>query len=203
MELHGVPVEKIRVVGLPHYDDYFQAPKLGLTTGKKFVLFAPIGDRYLADNFVDRDILISLDKILPTSWEILVRLPPTDSVKNIESGNFSGRVKIYRPGGHFGNVKNTELSHTDDEILIASIKYADLVVVGPSTMVIDAVIVDKPVILIGFDGRERRPYFESVRRYYDYNHFRPILESAGAPLARSKEEFEKFIKDNGHKNSDK
>lgn len=203
MELHGVPAEKIQVVGLPHYDNYFQTPKLsrselteklGLSAEKKFVLFAPVGDRYLTNNFVDKNVLILLDKILPNDWEILVRLPPADSVKNLESGNFSARVKIYRPGRHLGNIKNTELSVVDDEILIASIKYTDLLVVGPSTMVIDAAIFDKPVILIGFDGRENRPYLESIRRYYDYNHFQPIIGSGGAPLARNEEEFEKFVK---------
>lgn len=202
VELHGVPVEKIQVVGLPHYDYYFQPPglsrevlakKLGLTADKKFILFAPIGDRYLADNFVDKNILTLLDKILPIVWEILVRLPPADSVKNLESGNFSGRVKIYRPGGAFGNVKNTELSRIDDDILIASLKYCDLVVVGPSTLVIDAAIFDKPTILMDFDGKKNRPYLEGVGRYYDYNHFQPILESAGAPLARNEEELGKFI----------
>lgn len=202
-EWHKVSTKKIKVVGLPHYDNYFQSSqlsrlalveKLGLTAEKKFVLFAPVGDRYLADNLVDKDVLILLDKILPAHWEILVRLPPADSVKNLESGNFSERVKIYRPGGKFGHVKNTELSRSDDEILIASIKYADLVIVGPSTLVIDAAIFDRPVILVGFDGQDNRPYFESVRRYYDYDHFRPILESGGAPLARSEEQFEKFVK---------
>ncbi|TSC67472.1 MAG: hypothetical protein CEO19_196 [Parcubacteria group bacterium Gr01-1014_73] len=200
--LHGVPAEKIQVVGLPHYDNYFQAPKLsrlelaeklGLAAGKKFVLFAPVGDRYLADNFVDKNVLILLDKILPADWEILVRLPPADLVKSIESGNFSSRVKIYRPGGRFGHIKNTELSRADDEILITSIKSADLVVAGPSTMVIDVAIADKPVILVGFDGKENVSYFQSVRRYYDYNHFQPILESGGAPLARSEKEFEKLV----------
>ena len=203
VELHGVLAEKIQVVGLPHYDNYFQPPKfsrevlaekLGLSASKKFVLFAPIGDRYLADNFVDKNVLILLDKILSADWEILVRLPPTDSVKEIESGNFSGRVKIYRPGGRFGSVKNTELTRADDDVLIASIRYADLIVAGPSTMVIDTAIFDKPVILIGFDGKENRPYLESVRHYYDYNHFQPIMKSGGAPLARNEEQFEKFIR---------
>ncbi|MEK7526992.1 MAG: CDP-glycerol glycerophosphotransferase family protein [Patescibacteria group bacterium] len=203
MALHGVPAEKIQVVGLPHYDNYFQAPKLsrlelaeklGLNAAKKFVLFVPVGDRYLTDNFVDKNALTLLDKILPGDWEISVRLPPADSVKEIEGGNFSERVKIYRPGGYFGNVKNTELSRIDDEILIASIKYSDLIVAGPSTMVIDAAIADKPIILVGFDGKENASYFQSVRRYYDYNHFQPILESGGAPLARSEEEFEKLVR---------
>lgn len=203
-ELHGVPSDTITVVGIPHYDRYLLPPsisrealaeKIGIPAHKRFILFAPAGDRYLARNEVDRDVALLLEKIVPPDWDILVRLPPADSVTSIEDNPFSSpRIHIYRPSGRFKTVKNTEMSRQDDDVLIASLRASELVVAGPSTMVIDAAFFDKPVVLFDFDGLEHRPYLESVRRYYDYDHFAPVIESGGAPLARSAEELQNIIR---------
>lgn len=202
MKFHGIKSERIKVVGVPHHDRYFSKNlivkenllgKFGIKPEDSFVLFAPIGDRYLFNNTVDGYVLKLLDKIIPEKWKILIRLPPADHVKEIEECPFSNRLLIYRPGGNFGSVKNTELSRADDDILIEMLRLAKLIVVGPSTLVIDAAIFDKPVILVGFDGKKNVPYLQSVRRYYDYNHFQPVIESGGASLARSEDEFKRFV----------
>ena len=198
---HGVPAEKIKTVGVPHYDRYFTheavdvagfKKRLGLNSEKKLVLYAPVGDRYLSDNTVDRDIVSILDKLLPPNYEILVRLPPTDSVRDLPVGR-RGRITVERPGGGFGVLKATELSGGDDERLIETLQTVDMVVTGPTTMCIDASIFDKPVILVGFDGYKTRSYYESVRRYFDYDHWRPVIESGGAPLALTLGEFGELI----------
>ncbi len=200
-KFHGIAESRVVPVGVPHYDRYFKKEaadgrflsSMGIPDGSKVALFAPVGDRYVRENDVDIYALGQLDRYLPALWHILVRLPPADTVKKIEAGKFSSRIHLFRPGGSFGMVKNTELSRDDDDMLRAMLSRADLVVTGPSTMVIDAALYDKPVILIGFDGEENKPYLESVRRYYDYDHFAPIKESGGAPLARTVREFQTLL----------
>ena len=192
VSIHGLSPTMIEVVGIPHYDNYLKSSKLskveffnkiGVAVGKKIALFIPVGDRYLKNNTVDKTVLLLLRGLLQADWEVLVRLPPADRVEEIERNGLPKGITVYRPGGNFGAVKNTELSKEDDDVLIATLAYADLVVTGPSTIAIDAAIFDKPIVLVGFDGSENRPYLESVRRYYDYNHWRPVIQSGGAPLA--------------------
>jgi hypothetical protein len=210
-EFHGISEHKISVVGIPHYDQYIREKSMtkealcgsiGCDPGKRIVMYAPIGDRYLADNTVDGDVIEILDGYLGKDFMLHVRLPPGDSIAEIELGKrkYSSRVVLYRPGGHFDTVKNSELSREDDNLLHSTLQWSEVVVAGPSTICIDAALFDKPVILVGFDGFGTRVYSESVRRYYDYDHFIPIMSSGGALLADSAEILKsmltEYLKDN-------
>jgi hypothetical protein len=193
VRLHKVPEARIRVVGIAHYDRYVTGArtprdaffeKLGIPSEKRLVLFAPAGDRYIADNTVDRAIVEILETELPDDCHLLVRLPPTDTVASLE-GFVGKRVTIERPTTRFKAFKNVELAPGDDEHLADTLYWSDLIVAGPSTIAIDAVFFDKPVVLVGFDGTEARLYYQSIRRYYDYDHWKPVLASGGVWLAEN------------------
>jgi hypothetical protein len=64
---------------------------------------------------------------------------------------------------------------------------------GPSTVAIDAVFMDKPTVLFGFDGYEQRNYLDSIRRYYDYDNFVPVIESRGVVFAQDASELKKSV----------
>ena len=199
--LHGVKEERIRVIGIPHYDRYVTGERmsrerffdgLGISHHKRLVLFTPTGDRYLSQNTIDKEITDLLDTELPEDCHLLVRLPPTDKVASLE--NYQGRrVTIERPSTRFKTFKNIELAPGDEEHLADTLQWSDLVVTGPSTICIDAAFFNKPVILIGFDGKHERPYLSGLRRYYDYDHWKPILESGGVWFAETQEDFKKAL----------
>ncbi len=213
--LHGVPEEIIRVVGVPHYDRYGREPvsrgeffrSFGFDPGRRLVLVAPFGDRYICEfgrgcaNATDRAVLEILlragaEGAIPRDLQFLVRLPPSDRV-NLEGFVPPLNVVIHQPGIRLGDdpviSPKNELSVEDDELLRQSLASSDLIIAATSTIAIDAAIFDKPVILVAFDGERPRPYYESVRRYYDgYNHLRPIVRSNGARLARNPAELIKL-----------
>jgi hypothetical protein len=56
-----------------------------------------------------------------------------------------------------------------------------------STIAIEAAICDTPVVNIGFDGPEPRPFLDSAARYYHYTHYRPLLEAGAVRVADSPE----------------
>jgi len=201
---HGLSEKMIAVAGIPHYDRYLGEPRssretfcarVGLNPEKRFVLYAPVGERYLGGNPAERDVLALLDEYAPPEYEILVRLPLADSLR---LGDYrpSERVIFDRPGRrmHEHSFRDTELAPADDRHLADTLFLSDVVVTGPSTMAIDAALFDKPVILIAFDGAVRRPYYQSIRRYYDYDHQRAILESGGAPLVKSAAELQERLR---------
>ena len=162
--------------------------RIGGDPQKRTLLFVPTGDRYLVDNTVDRDLLSIVEENVPDNFQILVRLPPSDRVRAFESMTSNTRIIFDRPSTVFSNVKETELGRADDMHLADTLYYSDIVVSGPSTMCIDAAVFDKPIILLGFDGIETRPYFNSIRRFYDYDHFLPVLASGGVTFVSNREE---------------
>lgn len=195
--IQEMPPARIKVVGIPHYDFYTTGARtprdaffkrIGGDTGKHMLLYIPTGDRYLDPNTADPDILAMLDEHLPKDFQILVRLPPGDRVRAFEGRPNSARIIFDRPSTAFASVKETELSHENEIHLADSLAYADIVVSGPSTVCIDACVFDKPVILVGFDGRAAPPYTKSIRRFYDYDHFAPILASDGVRYVQSEAE---------------
>lgn len=213
--LHGVPEAMIRVVGIPHYDCYILPPphsrdvfaKIGgLDSNKRWVVYAPTGDRYLGGaNSIDREIIKFLNDEIPQTHQLLIRMPPSDSV-NMDGIALSPSVVVMRPGVQLSSsaniFKNNELTINDDELLRSTIAYAGVVIAGPSTIVIDAAVYDRPIILIGFDGAENRPYYKSIRRYYDYDHFRPVMTSGGIRIATNFQELRDSLNDymqNPHK----
>ncbi|MGH8058378.1 MAG: hypothetical protein ACREOH_14265, partial [Candidatus Entotheonellia bacterium] len=62
-----------------------------------------------------------------------------------------------------------------------------------STLCLDACMLDRPVINIGFDGRESLPYERSARRSLDYTHMAKLLAFGGVRIARSFPELEQHI----------
>ena len=216
VSMHNVSPDVIEVIGIPHYDfyadqknrtpreDFFKG--LSLNPAKRVLLFAPAGDRYVKENIVDRDIMKIIDKNLDDNWQILVRLPPTDKVSNLENFNAPGRIIFDRPERFFATPKNNEISKSSDRRLADALFYCDAVVSGPSTMAVDAAFFDKPVILAGFDGIGKRPYKKSILRYYDYDHWKQVLESNGAKLCRPEEfalELDRAISDKTYKSKER
>lgn len=205
VRLHDIKKDTITIVGIPHYDNYHKyssATKedffkvIGADMSKKIVLMVPIGDRYLENNTVDKDMVHILDEELSDEYQILVRLPPGDYVRSLENNKKiwkQGRVIFDRTDQPFENIKMTEISKKDDIHLAQTLKWSDIVVSGPSTMVIDAVYMDRPVILYGFDGYEKRSYLKSIRRYYDYNNFVHVVKSGGVLFAQNIESFRTYI----------
>jgi hypothetical protein len=62
-----------------------------------------------------------------------------------------------------------------------------------STLCLDACMVDRPVISIGFDGWEELPYDLSARRGLDFTHIKKMLVLGGVRVARSFADLEAHI----------
>lgn len=206
VRFHGVSEEKIRVVGIPHYDRYFShvpsskekfAARLGVDPKKRFVLFAPFGSRYTANNSVDRDVIECTSQMLPPTHMLIVRFPPTDSV-DLEGFAEPSNVIMDRPGVHLSSKSDkfirNELTMEDDEWLRDTLSFSDVVISGLSTMSIDGAIFGKPIIVVAFDGTAQKSYDQSVRRYFEYDYFQPLFKSGGALLAENIDDFRAYLR---------
>lgn len=192
---------KIVAVGIPHYDRYINPSATnrteffaarGFSLERKLILFSPIGNRYIPDNKLDQ---LVLDTLASLPVNILVRFPPADEVNLVVPKNTSAKIAAERSGVSFwqGGPKLNEIDKTDDDSLIASLSVADLLVVGQSTMVIDAAMFNVPSVVINFDEKEKN-YYQSVKRYYDGEYYRLVKESGAVRLADSPDDLIKMTK---------
>lgn len=203
MELHHIPEQKITIVGLPHYDWYVHDKlflsreeffkKIGADSGKKLVLFAGIGD-YLAphDSEVAEVLSNAIErKELTHPVQALFRPHPAFSLANRQKlstlPHFIFDDRVHTSEG--GQTKKGEMDAEDMAHLMNSLKHADLVITTASTMAIDAVAFDKPVVCIAFDGKSSEPYWNSVARYYqDFTHYKIISQTGGFRIAWNPDE---------------
>lgn len=191
---HGVPVERITVVGIPHYDRYAAGPtvgradflrSLGLDPARRTILYAPICDYRLQENSVDTyvtGILAGLD------MNVIVRFPPAAAV-HLGDLPPSPAVFFDRPGHPFNptRIDDRELTPEDDARLVNELAACDIVVAGPSTFIIDAALFSKPTILVDFYPRDLPP----EERIYEYGveHILNILATSGCRRVESREAF--------------
>lgn len=192
---------KVNIVGVAHYDKYVQGAKIsreeffrsaGLNSSRPTIFYAPIGDFYIADNTTDRHIVSLLGGM---SANIIVRFSPTVPVKDMEGTlPLSANVYVDRPGVNFTkqSIGDQELSEQDDDRLLHELLYSDVIICGPSTVALDAVFLDKPVIIINFHP-DARGYYDGIARRYDYDHFKFAIDCGAFRLANSKEEFFSLI----------
>jgi len=213
-----VSPEIIDIVGAPHHDSYVMKKTTqnrseffemyDLDLNKKIILFSPIGNRYIRDNKLDALVLETLSEI---DANIFVRMPPADTAELKIPANAKANIIFDHTGTHSWadgkspvSLKSNEVSRADEEKLINTLAYADVVITGQSTMVIDASIFDVPSIVICFD-QEKRNYYDSVKRYYDYEYYQPILKSEGVRFAKNADELKLLAKEylkNPEKDSD-
>ena len=73
------------------------------------------------------------------------------------------------------------------------LRYADTVISVFSTTAIEAVIFDKPTVVLGFDGSKKRPEHESVRRLEKLSHFKHVLQTGSVPIPRNFEELKREL----------
>lgn len=192
VQYNGVAAGKIAVTGFPPYDAYVNRPRrnrvdffkeLGADPNKKLIFFAPAGDRYIDTDW-------QLFEILRSAPQILVRFPPGDTV-TLKNFQRPPNMFFYQPGVGFGKggFKSREMTYEDVFSLADQLYYSDVIITGPSTIIVDAAAFDKPIIFYAIDGEEKdRPYCQSLRRYYDYDHLKKIIQTGGVRLARNRQE---------------
>ena len=201
-----VSSDAISVVGIPHYDPYVNekrssremfSARVGLDPKRPFIFLAPWGDKF---SDTDTEVLQILcrafaDGRLPKDLQVLVRLPPSDTLAASEKVP-CGNIVFDVPGKQFEgrHVKANEMTYDDLLHLADSLYWSTLVVSSASTIAIDAAVFDKPVVLTAFDGRREKPYYESVKQYFDFNHVRNLLATGGVRVAENESVFIEAVK---------
>ena len=197
--------EDVIVVGIPHYDLFTNEDrssrealfkKIGLSSDKQVLFFGSVGRKFGA---TDNQIFDILDKaihsgVLPKNLAVFVRLPPFDALSK-EAQYCQEHFVFEYPGVSFEGHgrKENEMSKEDLRHLADLIYYSEVVVTGPSTVCIDAAALDKPIVCLGFEGYDKRPYFESIIHRYDFDHMQLFVRTGAGIITHNEKEFLSLI----------
>lgn len=66
--------------------------------------------------------------------------------------------------------------------------HSDVVATVGSTICLDAIAFDTPVVGVGFEGEQHNHYLESYKRYFDYTHLSRVVQNGGLRVATSLDE---------------
>ena len=197
MRLFDLSDDQVSVTGIPQFDIYSEPidPSQrevflrgqGLDPNKKTVLFSTSPPWI---NMEEPEILKRLATALEArgtgTVQILARLHPREDPRRYEGIQYPN-LRFQIPTSEPGDAWLLDLDQSFLPQLRDTINSSDVVINTASTMTIDAVALDRPVINISFD-LEPKNYSRSCRRFYDFDHYRPVVDSGAAKIATSFEE---------------
>jgi hypothetical protein len=201
------PAKQVVVVGMSHFDHYFSDNflpceeffrNLGGDPKKKTIFLTLIG---LSGRAVDERILKALESAAQNGGvlagaQIIVRPHPNDNkpitVADPNTTLINTPAMIDYPGA---KLTDREFTPQDITFLANAFYHSDVVVNVQSTTTIDAAAFDKPIVNVAFDEVGDKNYLLSVKRFYDFDHYQPILASGGVKVARNESELVNYVAD--------
>jgi len=200
LRFHSFPLEHLFVSGPPQFDIYTNPTpfasreqffrKWGLDPGKKLITYTTGTPGMLP--FEHETVELLYGKLKAGSFkepvQLMVRLHPKDVYdvyKRFE--NLPGLV--LQTAGRRGKT-NDSWNPTQEDMygLAETMTHSDVVVNIASTITIDAACFNTPVVNVAWDGFSTVPYEKSCRRYYNFNHYKKIVETGGVTIAQNLDE---------------
>ena len=201
--------KRIRISGIPQFDLYYQdlpdefarepfLKRLSIAPESKVILYATCAERLFP---TEPDVVAQLreataQNCFGSNVHLLIRCHPADRAARYEHLCCSRRVSIFP-----SSLKDSDSLYSwtppekETATLAATLRHCEVCINTASTMTLDAFACGKPVVNVAYDGEQEPPYLQSVRRYYDFHHYRPIARSGAVSVARSSRELLKFIEE--------
>ncbi|MEK7554757.1 MAG: CDP-glycerol glycerophosphotransferase family protein [Patescibacteria group bacterium] len=202
VEFQGYEPEQITVTGFPKFDIYPTIAKytmnreeflrhFNIPQNAKLILFIS-GSAYSLD---EGDILETISNWikegnLDKNAHLLIR--PYVTLRDRKQEEAKYKKLMTDPTIAFNWMKGDE-SGKPRELYLGMLAHADVVISMFSTTAIEAALLDKPTIAIGFDGYAKRPPHQSIRRMETMHHFKNVLDTGNVPVARNFDELKSMI----------
>lgn len=184
-EAFQMPISKIRALGLPRMDYYFENHDLdklkqdfcrryGVSSDKKIILYAPTfrdEERYNnVFNYLDLD---KFNQVLGDEYVLALRLHP--KIRNFYKDDISSQGKYIDVSGF----------ESEQELMLLS----DMMITDYSSIMIEYAILNRPILFFTYDLED---YLANERGfYYDFKATVP------GPIAHSSDELINIIHDDG------
>jgi hypothetical protein len=192
---------QIKVVGIPQYDAFQKKPShtyeswcalYGLDPARRTILFSTMPQvRHDQQHIIIEDLLkaITVGKDVPSDYQVLIKCHPFDSFEGY--GTLIGRYPVawrrtqLAPGQ---SIDEWMPSHAEVEESRDCLYFCSININIFSTVTIEASWFDKPVIHIAYDPLPIPPGRIPCHEYYNWEHFRHIVEKDATVLVHNSQE---------------
>ena len=213
-EYYGVADDRVVTCGVPHFDQHIkvqQSPSftklledLSLHPEHPYLFVAMSAPRFAPREvdiveqlarWVEADVFGSDQQLIirPHPQNVRGSLADTSWLKRLDRLQ-SRRVAIDYPQLVDSRLK-WSMKKQDMERLSNLLAGCSVCLNSGSTVSIDALMLDKPVVLTSFDGESRLNYWKSARRLIDYPHLKKFVALGGARVTLSFGELKQVLLD--------
>jgi hypothetical protein len=197
VQIHGYRPEQVCVAGVPQFDIYADPAsfltreaflqRIGADPAKKLVTLTTIPPVLYTYHDVVIDELLAAMRSgrLGEPTQLLVRVHPRDDIGKYERFMQSPDVIVEKPFKEtiVAEGSNVDPSRDNRLHLANTLEHSDVIVNVASTIAIEAAIMDTPVVNIAFDGYDEKPFLDSSRRFYQYTHYKPLVDIGAVRVA--------------------
>jgi hypothetical protein len=197
VEIHGYRPEQVCVAGVPQFDIYADpasfvtreafCQRIGADPSKKLITLTTIPPVLYTYHDVVIDELLAAMRSgrLDKAAQLLVRVHPRDDIGKYERFTVDADVIVEKPFKEtiVAEGSNVDPSRDNRLHLANTLKHSDVIVNVASTIAIEAAVLDTPVVNIAFDGHDEKPFLDSSRRFYQYTHYKPLVDIGAVRVA--------------------
>ena len=192
VELHSFKRERIFITGPLQFDNFFYPEfrlskedfykRFKIENERPIIVYGTITPKYFKYNL---DVLRILKELIENGEikrnpKILVRVHPQVVNDPVFGDNLDEYLKLNAHNVFCFSIPEVQVwgsirmpMASDYKELISALTYSKICIASASTLIFDSFACNTPFIGIGFDGyRENIPYKESVRRMFDFEHYK-------------------------------
>jgi CDP-glycerol glycerophosphotransferase (TagB/SpsB family) len=208
VDIYGFPQQQIYECGVPHFDVYFRKdnlkprhrlmPELNLSPEQPYIFYGMVNPLFCPNEL---EIVAWLaDRVNNHAFAqpcALIIRPHPQTIRGYYARNAQELARLYALTGPRVAIDSPpvlsdrlawDMPKSDMHHLASLLHNSAMFLSAGSTLALEACILDRPVINIGFDGWDELPYNQSARRGLDYAHIVKLLTLGGMRVARSFDE---------------
>lgn len=199
VEMHGMNKSDVQIVGVPQYEYYRQVSdscdennfrqNLKIPAHFKIVLYTASATRVFPDEeiFIEK-LSTHIQELKDTV--LILRLHPEER-RDLYLRRYSNNTRILLSvpdDGFRATVTNNIGNENSVKDFVSLIKFSSVVINLASTITLDALLFDKPVICPAFNFSVRRDEWNAAHRWYESTHFGVVTRSGAIEVAATFEE---------------
>jgi len=199
----NIPSERVFVTGTPQFDFHFKpefwlsrqelCDWIGLDPQRSFVLYTAGIDRHFPGEHRHLQLVASILQGLRPAPQLIVRTYIKGVSPEMTELAARGLPDVVFPPVLWSGDSFTPLAQ-DLPLYTSLLRHAAMGINAASTVSLELLMHDKPVMNIGFDPvGSSLPHPLRWARHIDFDHYRPVVESGAVMVARSPEDMRAMI----------
>ncbi|HMP92800.1 MAG TPA: hypothetical protein PKD90_08010 [Phnomibacter sp.] len=193
--------ERIFNTGTPQFSFHFNAEnyiprteflkQLGLPPQAKYLLYSSGMSHHMPYEWEVAERIADMLPAIDPELRMVVRTYAKDKHQVFDQLK-AKRPDIIIPAVAWEKHHQTPLPH-DQVVFTNLLRHCEMGINVASTISLELVMLNKPAINVGYNPLGRNIYPYDYTRFYNFDHYKPIVESGAVTVARSEEEMKDWI----------